>query len=73
MSIPEDKTTAEKYENALHLELNGEDGSLYLATVCSMLELAQLGKSPKVNKVLIEDAKTMQHSLARHGKVIRIT
>ena len=70
--MSEIKTLADKYENAVAIQAEGEDGSLYLATVCSMLELAALEAYPLSDKQMIADAKLMQASLARHGKKVRI-
>lgn len=65
-------TLSEKYSNAVAIQAEGEDGALYLATVCSMLDLAALTAYPLCDQELIRDAKLMQASLARHGKQIRI-
>ena len=64
----------DKWVNATAIDKEGEDGSLYLATVCSMAELAFLSHRAKTDehKVLVHDAKLFQESMARHGKEIRI-
>ena len=70
--MSEPKTLSERHQNAVAIQAEGEDGSLYLATVCSMMELAALAAYPLCDQQMIADAKLMQASLARHGKQIRI-